>query len=680
MRSIVILFLVITVSVSTAFAQPIRTSTPDALIKEGEERLAAFDYYSALASFEKAYKDKDSRDNELAYKIATLHLQLRDYAKAEKWFKRVVNKKYRKSTNPFLPEARLTYGRILKQNGLYMEAIEELRLYISEAEDVNKIEMAKVDLAGAQMARDMVDITGMSVDNAGKKVNSKYPEYSPVQFGNQLFFTAMRADDVIVLDGKTKDYYSKVFTSSRSGDEWAEPVALENTNIHREGYHIGNIALDKSGQTMYFTRAALDGNNLGESNIFVSMMGDDGWGAANSLSINSDEYIMKQPAIGELFGEAALFFISDMPGGYGGYDVYYSAIRGDTYGPPVNLGPTINTSADEETPFYKDGAIYFSSNGHPSIGGFDVFTSTWDGSNWSAPTNMGKPYNSPADDLYYSIDEEGYKGFVVSNRIGGRSVKSKTCCDDIWLVNIDKLVLDLLATTFSDGSPLAGTTVDLISMSESTMGETDQKNNAAANNFDFPLREERAYRLIAKKDGFFPDTVDFNTVGLVTSTTIEKKLNLKPVPPPPPPPPVDEWEVYETNTPIELGNIYYDYDKANILLEAEEDLTVLLELMNKYSDMVIELSSHTDARGKAPYNQQLSQRRAQSATDWLVERGVAIERIKPVGYGEEQIRNECTEGVKCDDDTHRYNRRTEFKILSGPTSIKIEKKRLKKKG
>jgi len=678
MRSIVILFLTLAFSFSIATAQPIRTSTPDALVKEGEERLAENDYYNALSSFETAYKDKDTRDNELAYKIASLHLMLRDYSKAEKWYKRVVNRKYRKSTNPYLPDARFTYGRILKMNGMYMEAIEELRLFISEAEDVKKIEMAKVELAGAQLARDMQEEKGMSVVNAGKKVNSKYPEYSPAIIGNQMYYTAMRADDVIVLDGKTKDYHAKVFTSSRSGDEWSEAVALDNSNIHREGYHIGNLALDKTGETMYFTRASLNGNILGESKIYKSMMGDDGWGAANELEINGD-YLLKQPAVGELFGESVLFFVSNMAGGYGGYDIYYSPIRGESYGPPVNLGPTINTPGEEETPSYRDGTLYFSSNGHPSIGGFDVFQSTWDGSNWSTPANMGKPYNSPADDLYFSLDEEGYQGFVVSNREGGRSVKSKTCCDDIWLVNIDKITLDLMATTFSDGQPLAGATVELISMSEATMGETDSKANTAANDFAFALRPEMAYRVIAKKDGFFPDTLEFNTVGLEVSTSIEKSLNLKPVPPPPPPPPKEEWEIIESNKPIELGNIYYDYDKDNILLEAEQDLNVLLELMNQYSDMVIELSSHTDSRGDDDYNQNLSQRRAQSATNWLVERGIAIERIKPVGYGEQQIRNQCTEGVKCEDDEHRYNRRTEFKIISGPTSIKIEKKRLKKK-
>jgi outer membrane protein OmpA-like peptidoglycan-associated protein len=126
-------------------------------------------------------------------------------------------------------------------------------------------------------------------------------------------------------------------------------------------------------------------------------------------------------------------------------------------------------------------------------------------------------------------------------------------------------------------------------------------------------------------------------------------------------------------------NIYYDFDKWNILPDAEKDLAVLEELMIKYPDMVIELSSHTDAQGKSKYNQRLSQKRAESAKEWLTEHGVSEDRIKPVGYGESQIRNKCVDGVKCSDEEHRYNRRTEFKIIAGPTSIQIEKTRLKKK-
>ncbi|MFK7810512.1 MAG: DUF2225 domain-containing protein [Saprospiraceae bacterium] len=680
MRSLTIIFLFTFICAVSAFAQPIRTSTPDALMKEAEKKLEMYDYYNALELYEKAYdqmkKDKKKRgDNDLAYTIANLHYKLRDFRKAERWYSRVINKRYREGTNPYLPDARLTLGKIMKMNGNYLEAIEELRLYISVAENPDLIANAKQELAGAQLAMPMQDKAGMVVENAGKKVNTKYSEYSPVLVGSQMYFTAIRSDEVIVVDEKTEGQYAQVYTASYSEDEWTEPTLLDSENIHREGFHIGNVSMSKNGETMYFTRVKLDGNIIGESKIYQSRMGDDGWGPAAEIEGVNGEHIAKQAAPGELFGEQVLFFVSDMEGGYGGFDVYYSPVRGETYGPPVNLGNTINTAGDEQTPFYRDGTLYFSSDGHPTIGGSDIFQTIWDGSVWSAPENMGKPYNSPVDDLYFSLDDTGYKGFVVSNREGGRSVKSKTCCDDIWTIDIAEVIIDLAATTFDEKkAPLEGVTLELISNQDGTIGETDKKTNPAANNFSFTLDKDMAYQVIASKDGYIGDTLEFNTTGLEISTTIEKMLNLEFIPPPP----EDSIETYTVNEPIELGNIYYDFNRASIRPEAEPDLTYLMELLNKYPTMVIELSSHTDAQGRDGYNKLLSQRRAQSAMDWLTKRGIEKERIKPVGYGETQIRNNCTNDVECTDEEHEFNRRTEFKIIAGPTSIEIEKKRLKK--
>jgi peptidoglycan-associated lipoprotein len=680
MRSISIIFLFILTGIVNAWAQPIRTSTPEAMLKEAEKSMALNDYYNALELYEKAYdalkKDKGAKsDNDIAYKIANLHYMLRDYNKAERWYSRVIEKTYRNGTNPYLPDARYTLGRILKMNGKYIEAIEELRLFISLSENPELTQKAKVELAGAEMALPMQDISGLTIENADKGINTKYSEYSPVLVGNQMYFTAIRSDEVIVLDEKTEGHYSQVYTATKTDDKWSEAAVLDNKNIHRDGYHIGNLSMSKTGETMFFTRAKLDGNLLGESKIFQSRMSDDGWGPASEVEGVNGSYLAKQAAPGELFGEQVLFFVSNMDGGYGGFDVYYSPKRADTYGPPVNLGNTINSSGDEETPFHRDGVLYFSSNGHPTIGGSDVFKSTWDGGKWSTPENMGKPYNSPVDDLYFSLDDTGYKGFVVSNREGGRSVKSKTCCDDIWTIDIAEVILDLQAKTFADKKkPLEGVTLELVSMQDGSMGETQKKTNPSANNFAFTLAEEMAYMVIASKSGYKPDTIKFNTVGLKVSTTIQKELNLIFIPPPP----EDPYETYEVNEPIELGNIYYDLNRATIKPEAEPDLTYLMELMNQYPDMVIELSSHTDAQGSDKFNLGLSERRAISAMEWLTKRGIAKERIKPVGYGEKQIRNQCLNDVECTDEEHGYNRRTEFKILAGPTSIRIEKKRLKK--
>ena len=673
MMRILILFCVLAFTGTSLDAQPFgNRQTREVMIKTAEEQYALQDYYRALDWYEKAYDEE--RDDELAYKIANLHLMLRDYKKAERWWGRVVNRRVNKKnpTNPYLPDARLTYGKVLKMTGSYPDAIEELKLFINETEDPKKIAIAKNEIAGAELARKMEVSMEWTVENGGKKLNSKYSEYSPVLVNeNEMYFTAMRSEKVVELDGKTSDYHAKVLASNRGEKGWEEPMEVGGVNLNREDYHTGNISLAPDGR-MFLTRVKLEGNVLAESKLYWSKKSADGWSPAKEVEGVNGDYIVRQPAVGELFGNQVLFFVSDMDGGYGGYDIYYSTMTADGFAPPVNLGDVINTISDEEAPFYKEGLLYFSSDGHPSIGGMDIFSSEWNGSVFSKPENVGMPINSMVDDLYYSIDEEGYHGLLISNREGTRSVKSKTCCTDIWEFRKEKVVLNLNALTFSEQQPLPGASVQLIEMLNNTPGQTSSKTNDNANSFAYTLKSEMAYMVIATKDGFFPDTVTFNTVGLTTSTDIEKKLYLKPEPKEP------EFETYTINQPIELGNIYYDYDKADILPDAEKDLNLVLELMTKYPDMVIELSSHTDARGVKVYNRKLSQRRAESAKTWLLEKGITEERIKPVGYGEDQIRNHCANGVKCSDDEHRYNRRTEFTIVAGPTSIQIEKKRLKK--
>jgi peptidoglycan-associated lipoprotein len=348
----------------------------------------------------------------------------------------------------------------------------------------------------------------------------------------------------------------------------------------------------------------------------------------------------------------------------------------------VNLGEILNTSGDEVTPYYNDGKLYFSSNGHIGMGGLDVFVSTWDGTGWSAPMNLGKGFNSSADDKAFSIDKEG-NGFLASNRIGGtgklKTIKNApslgaTCCDDVFLIIKDKIKVGLIATVVDKSKkPLNGTNIQIIEMTNNQPGNTTTKDNKTGNNYESPLTLERSYMLVTSKDGYVSDTTYFNTVGFKKSDNITKNIVLKAgkkaVP-------TDEFVTVEINQPIELENILYDYNKADIRSESEGDLNELADLMVKYPDMVIELSSHTDSRGKDAYNLDLSQRRANSVVKWLNEkRGITSDRLKPVGYGETVLKNRCGNDVKdCSEEEHQANRRTEFKIIAGPKEIKVTKK------
>lgn len=697
MKKLILFSAIFTFMANVMMAQPLNKQTPAMMISTGDEQVELLNFYGALEWYEKAYDtDKDLRDNDLAYKIANLHYLLRDYRKAERWYKRVVNKRYRKGTNPYLPEARFIYGRTLKMAENYDEAIVQLEMYLKESKnEVNKL-LAEAELTGAQMALGMIPVTGVFIENAGK-ANTKTTETSPfLTDDGTLYYASFLSDEFTVIDGKEGDYHLKIATSTRkelkkrrgrrgSKEKDGKPELGDfekgkaiTTKINREGYHTGNVTISPDGNTMFFTRMQMEldgkGNTVGESKLYYSERNGNSWTGAKEVAGVNGEWLVKHPTVGEHFGNEVLFFSANMPGGEGGFDIYYATKKGEgVYGDPINLGEVLNTSGDDITPFYRDGNIYFSSTGHPGVGGFDIFSSQWNGSYWTKPINLGKGYNSPVDDFHFTLDKSGYNGALVSNRVGTKSVKSKTCCDDIFILRIPEVVLELLATTFDEkDQALPGVSVSLIEVEGK---DTEAQTNAKGNNFGFTLNEEVSYMVIGKAEGYYPDTAYINTVGLTESTVIERQLKLRALPPPP-----DEEVEIEiiTEKPIELKNILFDFDDAKILPEMESDLGLVLEIMNEYPDMVIELGSHTDAQGNDSYNQRLSQRRATSSKTWLTERGIKADRIKAVGYGETQIRNQCVNGVKCPDEEHRYNRRTEFKIISGPTSIKIKEIRLQK--
>ncbi len=667
--------------VSVGYAQPLRNLTPDKKLKVAEEQLAKGDYYNALEWFNDVYED-DQNNLAVIHNIAQLHYMLRDMKKAESWYRKAVRKD-KKGTYPSAP---FTYGRILKMNGKLDDARSQFEDIISNSDNEDMKTLAASELAGIELAEELEEDKDVTVADAGENINSPYTDFSPV-YGSDgnMYYAAMVSEEVVVLDGKRTDYFAKIYTASKSGDSFGKGTALDKS-INKPGIHTGNVSFSPDGNRMYFTRTEMTSNSMASSEIFVSSKSGSGWGAAEKIDGIGGDYLVRQPAVGMMFGEEVLFFSSNRSGGQGGWDLYYSKIDGNSYGSPVNLGKTINTLGDELTPFYRDGSLYFSSTGHPGIGGLDVFSSAWTGS-WEEPVNVGKGINSTYDDIYFSLDDSGYNGFVVSNRPSKRSLKSKTCCDDIYTVDIKEVVLDLRALAF-DGKTnkdLNGVTLQFIEMTGGAEGVTETDTNNSGNEFGFALKRDMAYKLIASKEGYKDASVEFNTTGLDETQTITKKLKLTPIPPPPPPE-VEYVTVYDTirsQTPIRLNNILYEFNDDKINALAETDLRTILDYMNSYPEMVIELGSHTDSKGSESYNQKLSQRRANSARDWLVSRGVTPNRIQSVGYGESQpvAANQFDDGTD-NPEGRKLNRRTEFKIISGPKFIvsqRVVKKTVEKK-
>jgi len=616
---------------SSLTAQPINSSTYGTKIDLAELSAENNDYYNALQYYQEAYEDR--KDKALIPLIAENHYKLRDYKKAENYYGRLFRKR-RGKTVEVDPEIRFKYARVLKINGKYDEAITHLKNVVSNTQNAQLKELAEYELNGAEYGKIVRPVPRLSVENAGSKVNSSFSEYSAflVGDGNEMYFSGFDRNKVIILDGEEQDYHAKIFKVNKKDEKWGKPTALDE-KINRPDYHTANVTFTPDGQRMYFTRQLIEGNEVTESKIYYSQAEGDGqFGGAQVLGGANGDWIAKHPTIGELFNKEVIF-------------------------------------------------LYFSSTGHPGIGGMDVFNTVWNGSVWSEPKNMGLGYNSRWDDTYFMIDNEGYNGTILSNREGGKSTHGKTCCDDIYQFTISKIEVDVIVGTFNAETkePLKGSNVQLLERVDGKLIPVDEKSDPNGNAYSFPLTLNKSYVSIATARGFYPDTSEYiNTVGITKSEKMERRLRLKPIPPPPP---VPEYETVEIsiNEPIRLNNIYYDYDDDKILQDAEIDLNQIFDLMNKYPEMKIELSSHTDSRGRDAYNLDLSQRRAESAKAWLVARNVVGERITAKGYGETQILNRCTNAIKCSDEEHRFNRRTEFKILEGPQTIEMKKteKRLK---
>ncbi|MBK7937665.1 MAG: OmpA family protein [Lewinellaceae bacterium] len=646
-------------SVAAVTAQPLNRSTPDANRKSAEEAEAANNPYEALELYDKVYDE--TKDRAVAIKIARLEYDLRDYQAAERAFSRLVLRDRKNE----LTELKYWCAMSMKYNGKYAEAIDMFNQYINDlAADPGLVQTSKREIAGCELGKKAKQPDNLLISNIGKKANSPQTEASPSYSSGELYYSSLKGKEVVVLDGKEGDWYAKVYTSAKSGAEYGEPTPL-GEQINREGWHQGNVSVTTDGRTMYFTRVqfAEGGQSIGESKIYYSTKGSDGWGAANEVTGVNGDYIAKHPCEGELFGEKVLFFVANMPGGKGGFDIYYAPKKTNgVFGMPVNLGEVINTVGEESTPFYQDGKLYFSSNGQPTIGGLDVFESQWNGSVWSAPKVLPPGINSSVDDQFYTRTPDGMSGFLVSNRPGPNNLKSKTCCDDIYAWEIERVKVDLTARTFrfkrkgeKENPALTGCTVYVYDVTDKNPSRVEEKANPNANDFGFTLLPEKSYQLIATRDGYVPDTLDFNTVGVRRTTSIDKKLTLRVLRKEP------EYDTLRINQPIRLSNIYYDFNKWDIRTDAEPDLQNLTDLLKKYPDMKIELSSHTDARGNDQYNEELSQKRAESAKTWIVAKGIVTDRITAKGYGEKQLLNECINGVECTEEQHQLNRRTEFK-------------------
>jgi peptidoglycan-associated lipoprotein len=422
---------------------------------------------------------------------------------------------------------------------------------------------------------------------------------------------------------------------------WTTPTPLPGSVNGR--FHEGPATFSADGKVMYFTRSDYykfrlnkDDNAVSHLKLFRAELLPDGqWGNIHQFAYNGEDHSTGHAALSS--DGNTLYFISDRPGGLGGTDLYRCQRIGESWSEPENLGNTVNSPGNEMFPTLHGDTLYFSSNGHRTLGGLDIFR-TWPvGDGWSEPENLNYPINTPHDDFALVMMSDGRSGFLSSNRSGS---------DRIHRFEVHDPTLKLVGTfrNEANGEPMADVEVKLLDL---TTGEVLTLLTGPDGTYAFDLKKDHEYRVSGGKNGMFTESRDLHTMGQKISRTYREDFDLKEV-------------VIEK--PILVDNIYYDLDRWEIRPEAASELDKLARIFTDNPDLHFELSSHTDSRASDLYNLVLSEARAKSAVDYLIRKGVDPERITAKGYGKRRLVNHCRDGVECSEEEHQVNRRTEFKV------------------
>ena len=493
--------------------------------------------------------------------------------------------------------------------------------------------------------------------------NTKYSDFGVTYFGeNSAVFSSSRKDKSIRkrVWYLNKQPYLELYTGTLGNDGEINEVERFSDNINTK-YHESSVAFTKDLKTVYFTRdnyidkkATKDEEGWILNQLFRARVGEDGeWTNIESLPFNSDNYQTGHPTLNDR--ENKLYFISDMPGGFGATDIYVVDINKDgTFGEPINLGENVNTNKKEMFPFItNDNVLYFSSNGFEvGMGQLDVYATKMIGHNAvEQALNLGTPINSKSDD-FAMVYKPGEKwGYFSSNRSGGKGD------DDIYYFK-ELEPIKFECNQFVEGlvrekdtqALLPGALVSLYNENGEKVESMITDKYAS---FSFKVDCESFYKVVGTKENYKEDNEEFTTSNK-QDIELEVGLTLEP----------SEFVNIRGSLMVNIKPIYFDLDKSDIRDDAARELEKVLKIMLKYPTLKIDLGSHTDSRAPDNYNFKLSERRAQSTLEWILDKGIHPSRIRAQGYGETQLVNKCSNGVRCSDLEHQLNRRTEFIIVN----------------
>ncbi len=651
-NSILIIFILTPIF---SFAQPVQNLNAKQSLKMADYLFNMGSYFNAISYYERVY-EKQSNNAYAVNQIAQAQMLLRDYKEGEKWFK--VLQDLNVDT---YPEAGYFYALCLKYNGKYPEAKAAFNKFEKTYKGLNASALkkkSKIQAEGCDLALKMIAHPDtVKVEHLGANINAPYTEFAPVSNNDLLLYSSLKSDTIIILENKRKNQlFAQFYAVSKETDStFGESYLYTDMPINDKDVHNGNGAFSADKKRFYFTRCKLDENTMKmRCEIFMTEMKKEGkWSNPVKLpaEVNSDS-TQTHPTVGNSKEGEVLYFSSNRAQGTGGMDIWYSVKKGEIWSPAMNLGKKVNTIADDITPFYdsKTFTLYFSSNGWPGMGGYDVFKSKGGLKKWEPSKNMGYPINSSVDDMYYSLSEKKYIGYVVSNRSGTISVKSETCCDDIFLIRYPRIIYYAVRGFVFDAKTkmkLPNAKVIMVSNDTVKWGKDQYSKNDTMYFWD--TQAFMSYKLMADKEGYFSNDATFSVERKFENDTMRVDIYLTPIPP---------------KEPIVIENIFYDFDGAGLRPESFKGLDSLYNLLMANPTIQIEIRSHTDSKGKDAYNLVLSQKRAESVVKYLMEKSIPKERLVATGMGEKELLvKETTEDGKDCESCRQLNRRTDFKII-----------------
>lgn len=640
-----------------AVALMLHSCAADNAMRKGEKFLAIGEYHDAAEQFKKAYTKTPAKERQLrgqrALKMAHCYRHISSTQKAISAYRNAL--RYNVAT---LDDC-LDYARLLLKNGEYKRALAELELLNDSMP--NNI-LVKNGLISAKMSPKWKE---QGSDYTVKKMtefNSRRADYCPVLAGDQwdrLYFSSTRNDALgDELSGITGAKPGDIFFSDKDDKgKWSKPQTIES-GLNTE-YDEGACCLSPDGSTMYLTQCTADPSYPRYAQIVTAQRSDASWGKTTPLVITNDTLSSyAHPAISP-DGEW-LYFVSDMPGGKGGLDIW--RIRLTANGPVgvENLGEPINTPGDEMFPTFRpNGDFYFSSDGHPGFGGLDIFIATVGEDGKYHLSHPGYPLNSQGDDLGMTFQGQLNQGFFSSNRGDGRG------WDHIYSFYNPEIVQTIRGWIYEqDGYELTAGEARIVG----TDGTNMRLGVRGDGSFEYVVKPGVDYIILGMCNGFLNHKEEIH----VDSVKESKVYDL-------------QFPLASISAPVLIDNIFYAFDKATLLPESKNALDSLILMLNENPNITIELSAHTDYRGAEAYNKTLSQKRAESVVKYLINHGIAPDRLTPVGYGEEKpktIRKKVAERYpwlkendvlteefilklkpEQQETANALNRRTEFKVL-----------------